>query len=254
MMGTGRLEGKTAVITGGNSGIGLATAQEFVEQGARVLITGRDQATLDSAVAGLGDAARAVRADVGRMGELELVAAAARDFLGHVDVLFVNAGIGKFAPVELVDEAGYDEIFDVNVKGAYFTVQSLLPLLSDGASVILNGSVSGLIGMAGSSVYSASKAAIRSLARTFSADLTARRIRVNVVSPGPVTTPILGRMGLPQEALEETAEGIRQMVPLKRFADVGEIAKTVLFLASDDSTFILGSELVVDGGIVNVEG
>lgn len=248
-MGTGRLDGKTAVITGGNSGIGLATAREFVAQGARVLITGRDEATLASAVAELGEAASGVRADVAKLADIDRIVAAAREGLGQVDVLFVNAGIGKFAPLAQVGEDAYDEIFDVNVKGAFFTVQKLLPLLADGASVVFNGSINGLIGMPGSSVYSASKAAVRSMARTFSADLADRRIRVNVVSPGPVSTPIFSRLGLPDEALEQIAETIREQVPVKRFADPAEIARTVLFLASDDSTFVLGTELVVDGGM-----
>jgi NAD(P)-dependent dehydrogenase (short-subunit alcohol dehydrogenase family) len=247
-MGTGRLDGKTAVITGGNSGIGLATAREFVAQGARVLITGRDEETLAQAVAELGEAGSGVRADVGKMADIDRIVDAAREALGHVDVLFVNAGMARFAPLADVPEAGYDEIFNVNVKGAYFTVQKLLPLLAEGASVVFNGSISGSIGMPASSVYAASKAAVRSMARTFSADLADRRIRVNVVSPGPVSTPIFARMGLPEDALEQMAASIRDLVPVGRFADPSEIARTVLFLASDDSTFLLGSEVVVDGG------
>ena len=251
-MSAGRLEGKVAVITGGNSGIGLATAEEFARQGARVAITGRDAATLAAAAELLraaGADVLALEADVTRLPEIDRAMSAVRERFGRIDVLFVNAGFGVFAPVDAVTEEGFDALFNTNVKGAYFTVQKALPLMGDGGSIIFNGSINGLIGMAGASVYSATKAAVRSLARTFSADLVERGIRVNVVSPGPVVTPIFGRMGLPPEVLEATAAHIASQVPLKRFGHADEIAKAVLFLATPDSSFILGAELVADGGM-----
>lgn len=245
----GRLAGKVALITGGNSGIGRATAEAFVAEGAQVVITGRDQATLDETAAVLGDAGLAVRAEAADLGAIDRVVDAVRARFGRIDVLFVNAGIGQFAPVDQATEAHFDALFDVNVKGLYFTVQKALPLLAPGASVIFNGSISGHTGMAGSSVYSATKAAVRSLARTLSADLKDRGIRVNVISPGPVSTPILGRLGLPPEALEAATAGLRAQIPLGRFGRAEEIAGAAVFLASDESTFFVGAELVADGGM-----
>jgi NAD(P)-dependent dehydrogenase (short-subunit alcohol dehydrogenase family) len=245
----GKLEGKVAVITGGNSGIGLATAKEFKEQGARVVITGRDQQTLDEAKREIGGDVLAVRSDTSSLTEIDELFAAVKEKFGHIDVLFVNAGVGKFAPVEAVTEELFDSIMDINFKGAYFTIQKSLPLLNDNASIVLNASINAYIGMPNSSVYAASKAALITLARTLSAELVGRGIRVNVVSPGPVATPILGRMGMPPEVLEETAKSIQAQVPMKRFGRPEEIAKTVLFLASNDSSFLLGTEIVVDGGM-----
>jgi NAD(P)-dependent dehydrogenase (short-subunit alcohol dehydrogenase family) len=246
----GKLKGKIAVITGGNSGIGLATAKEFVEQGARVVISGRDQKTLDDAARELGRDVLAVRADVARLEEIDRLFAAVKAKLGRIDVLFVNAGIGKFVPLEAVTEELYDSIIDINLKGAFFTIQKALPLLADGASIVLNTSIAAHIGRPiGTSVYSASKAALLSLARTLSAELVGRNIRVNAISPGPVTTPIFGRLGIPAEALEETRRSIVSQVPMKRFGRPEEIAKTALFLASSDSSFLLGSEIVADGGM-----
>lgn len=251
-----RLAGKVALITGGNSGIGLATAEEFLRAGAQVAITGRDATTLRSAAADLGELAApdhlvALRADVTVKQELDHVMSEVSRNFGRLNVLFVNAGIAQFLPVAEATEEHFDRIFDTNVKGAYFTVQKALPLLTRGASIILNGSISGLIGMAGTSVYAASKAALRSFARTLSADLVDRGIRVNVISPGPVATPILGRplMGLSTEAREGLVSHIEQQVPLKRLADPHEIAHAVVFLASDESTFFVGAELVADGGL-----
>jgi NAD(P)-dependent dehydrogenase (short-subunit alcohol dehydrogenase family) len=251
---SGRLAGKVALITGGNSGIGLASAEAFLEAGASVVITGRDARTLRSAAAKLGERAAAdrlatVQADVTVASQLDHVMDEVRRRFGRLDVLFVNAGIGQFVSVADATEEHFDRIFDTNVKGAYFTVQKALPLLTRGASVILNASIAGLMGMPANSVYAASKAALRSLARTLSADLVARGVRVNVISPGPVTTPIFGRMGLTEEQRDELSSRVQQNVPLGRFGDPREIAHAAVFLASDESTFVVGAELVVDGGM-----
>src|SRR3989454_2958989 len=249
-----RLAGKIALITGGNSGIGLATAEEFLKAGASVVITGRDPSTLQSATSQLRELAAAdrlvaVRADVTIAQQLDHAMDEVRGRFGRLDVLFVNAGVGEFVSIAEVTEQHFDRIFDTNVKGAYFTIQKALSLLGPGASIIINSSIAGLLGMAGTSVYAASKAAVRSLARTLSADLMDRRIRVNVISPGPVTTPILDRLGLSPEARQEFAARVQQNVPLKRFGDPREIAHAAVFLASDESTFFVGAELVADGGL-----
>jgi NAD(P)-dependent dehydrogenase (short-subunit alcohol dehydrogenase family) len=245
----GKLKGKVAVITGGNSGIGLATAKEFAEQGAKVVVSGRDQKTLDEAAKQLGPDALAVRADVAKLADIDKLFAAVAAEFGRIDVLFVNAGIGKFQPFDAVTEEFYDAILDVNLKGAFFTIQKALPLLAGGASIVLNTSINAHIGMPNSSVYAASKAALLSLARTLSAELVSRNIRVNAISPGPVTTPIFERLGLPPEALEQTRQNIVSQVPMKRFGRPEEIAKTALFLASSDSSFLLGTEIIADGGM-----
>ena len=246
----GKLTGKVAVITGGNSGIGLATAKEFAEQGAQVVISGRDQKTLDEAAKELSNGVLAVRADVAKLADIDKLIGAVRAKHGRIDVLFVNAGIGRFTALEEVTEEIYDSIIDVNLKGAFFTIQKALPLLADGASIVLNTSIAAHIGRPlGTSVYSASKAALLSLARTLSNELVGRNIRVNAVSPGPVATPIFERLGIPAQALEETRRSIESQVPMKRFGRPEEIAKTALFLASSDSSFLLGTEIVADGGM-----
>ena len=251
---SGRLAGKFALITGGNSGIGLASAEEFLKAGASVAITGRDSRTLQRAAARLGEIASsdrliAVQADVTIAEQLDGVMNEVRQRFGRLDVLFVNAGIGEFVPFAEATEEHFDRIFDTNVKGAYFTIQKALPLLIRGSSVILNSSIAGLVGMPANSVYSASKAAVRSLARTLSADLVDRGIRVNVISPGPVTTPIFDRVGLTPQGREELTARVVHNVPLKRFGDPREIAHAAVFLASDESTFFVGAELVADGGL-----
>jgi NAD(P)-dependent dehydrogenase (short-subunit alcohol dehydrogenase family) len=243
------LAGKTAVITGGNSGIGRATAKAFAAAGAKIVIAGRDQKTLDDAVREIGGEVLAVRADVSKLADIERLFAETAKRFGRMDILFVNAGVGIFQPFEAVSEAAFDEQMGVNLKGAYFTIQKALPLLNDGAAIVLTGSVSAHIGMPNSSVYAASKAALISLARTLSAELIGRGIRVNALSPGPVATPIYGRLGLAPQALADMEESIRGQVPMKRFAEAEEIARAVLFLASSDSSFVLGSELIIDGGI-----
>src|SRR6266850_2369677 len=212
----GRLEGKVAVITGGNSGIGLATAKEFKEQGARIVITGRDQKTLDEAKREIGGDVLAVRSDTSNLTEIDKLFNVVKEKFGRIDVLFVNAGVGNFAPVEAVTEEVFDSTMNINFKGAYFTIQKALPLLNDNASIVLNASIVANIGMPNSSVYTASKAALITLARTLSAELVGRGIRVNVVSPGPITTPILNRLGLPPEALDEIRNGLKEQVPMKR--------------------------------------
>jgi NAD(P)-dependent dehydrogenase (short-subunit alcohol dehydrogenase family) len=244
-----KFDKKVVLVTGGNSGIGLAAAREFARQGARVVITGRDQKTLDLAREELGSTTIALRndaGDVGAAGELAQILAA-RDI--KLDAVFVNAGIAKFGALEAVDEALWDQTFNVNVKGAFFTIQAITPLLNPGAAIILNGSINAHIGMPGSSVYAASKAALISLAKTLSAELIGRGVRVNVVSPGPVATPLYGRLGVPAEQLGELAEGIKSQVPLKRFGTPEEVASAVVYLASPEAAFIVGTELIVDGGM-----
>lgn len=245
----GKLEGKTAVITGGNSGIGLATAKEFAGQGAKVVISGRDQKTLNAAAREIGGEILAVRADVSKLADIERLFAETQKRFGKIDVLFVNAGVGIFRPFETVTESEFDEQMNINLKGAYFTIQKALPLLNDNAAIVLTSSIAAHSGMPTTSIYAASKAALISLARTLSAELTGRGIRVNALSPGPVTTPIYDRLGLPPEAIADMTESIREQVPMKRFGTPQEIAKAALFLASPDSSFILGTELIVDGGM-----
>lgn len=243
-----KLKDKTAVVTGGTSGIGLATARRFLEEGARVAITGRTQATLDAALQELGPGALGVRGDVAKLADLDRLYATVRERFGHIDVLFANAGVARFAPVEEVDEAFFDAQFDVNVKGLYFTVAKALPLFADGAAIVLNSSVANSGGMSAMTVYGATKAAVRSLARTFATSLAPRGIRVNAVSPGPITTPIFDKLGMPKADLEAFDALVAQRVALGRFGRPEEIAQAVLFLASADASFVVGAELVVDGG------
>ena len=244
-----RLEGKVAVVTGGNSGIGLATAKRLQEEGARVAIAGRSQKTLDEAVKIIGNGVIAVQADVSKLPDVDKLYAEVSRKLGKIDVLFVNAGIVNVAPFAETSESAFDEQFDINIKGAYFTIQKALPLLNDGASIILNTSAADSKGTVGASAYSATKAALRSLARTAAAELAGRGIRVNTVAPGPIVTPIFGRTGLPKEAVDEFAKEIVSKVPLKRFGQPEEVAATVAFLASQDASYITGVEINVDGGL-----
>jgi NAD(P)-dependent dehydrogenase (short-subunit alcohol dehydrogenase family) len=244
----GKLEGKVAVITGGNSGIGLATAKRFQQEGAKVVISGRSKKTLDEAVRTIGNGLLAVQADVANLSELDNLFAEVSEKLGKIDVLFVNAGVAKFAPLAETSENTYDEQFDINIKGAYFTIQKAVPLLNDGASIILNTSVADSKGNVGTSAYSATKAALRSLARTAAAELVGRGIRVNAVAPGPIVTPIFEKTGLPQEAVDQFAKEIIEKVPMRRFGQPEEVAAAVAFLASEDASYITGVEINVDGG------
>ena len=246
-----RLEGKVAVITGGNSGIGLATAKRFLDEGAKVAISGRNQKTLEEAVKSLGDGVLAVKSDTAKLEEIEKFLGAVSKKFGKIDVLFVNAGVAKFAPLTETGEALFDEQFDINIKGAYFTVQKALPFLNDGASVIFNTSVAGSSGVASTSAYSATKAALRSLGRTLAVELLPRGIRVNVVSPGPISTPIFEKSNVPVEARPAMAEQFREAVPMKRFGLPEEVARAAAFLAFE-ATFTTGADLPVDGGIGQV--
>jgi NAD(P)-dependent dehydrogenase (short-subunit alcohol dehydrogenase family) len=244
-----RLEGKVALVTGGNSGIGLASAKRLQEEGAKVAIAGRSQKTLDEAVKTIGNGVVAIQADVSRLEDIDKIYSAVQKKLGKIDILFVNAGVAKFAPLTQTSETTFDENFSTNIKGAYFTIQKAVPHLNDGASVILNTSVAGIKGTEGTSAYSATKAALRSLARTSAAELVGRGIRVNAVAPGPIETPIFGRTGLPQQAIDEFAKGLSERVPMKRFGQPEEVAGVVAFLASSDASYITGEEIHVDGGI-----
>lgn len=242
-------DNKTVLVTGGSSGIGLATALQFAQQGARVIITGRDQAALDRARAELGANAVALRHDAGDIHAAKALAANLKEQGITLDALFVNAGVAKFAPLEAVEEDLWDQTFNTNVKGAFFTIQALSPLLNTGAAIILNGSINAHIGMPNSSVYAASKAALISLAKTLSGELISRGIRVNVVSPGPVQTPLYGKLGVPADQLDALAAGIQAQVPLKRFGTPDEVASAVVYLSSPAAAFIVGTELIVDGGM-----
>jgi NAD(P)-dependent dehydrogenase (short-subunit alcohol dehydrogenase family) len=251
---SGRLQDKVAVITGGNSGIGLATAREFKAHGAKLVIFGRNRQTLDEAAVVLGSDTLAVQGDVRKLGDIDRLFDEAGKKFGKVDVLVANAGIAKFAPVHNLPESLFDELCDIHFKGAFFTVQKALPCLRDGASVILVSACDAdKQGRAGTSIYTAAKAAVRSLARSLSVELLPRRIRVNVISPGMTDTPIITREGGPPGATpEQIAARITQSIPLRRRAMPEEMAKAMLFLASDDSSYCLGMELLADGGLTQL--
>jgi NAD(P)-dependent dehydrogenase (short-subunit alcohol dehydrogenase family) len=249
-----KLTNKTAVITGGNSGIGLATAKEFIAQGAKVIITGRNQKSIDEAIALLGENASGVIADSASMAEIKTLGEQVKAISPNIDIIFVNAGIGKFNSVDQMTEEMFDEIMDINFKGAYFTLQQLLPLVNDGGSIVFNTSINAHIGMAGASVYAASKSALLSLTKNLAVELLPRKIRVNSVSPGPVGTPLhsADKLGITDDQLQQMGEGILKQIPVGRFGTAEELAKVVTFFASDDSTFLLGSELIADGGMYNL--
>jgi NAD(P)-dependent dehydrogenase (short-subunit alcohol dehydrogenase family) len=242
----GKLRGKVAVITGGTEGIGLATAQLFVNEGAYVFITGRRQKKLDEAVTAIGSNATGVQGDVAKLADLDRLYETVGKVKGRIDIIFANAGVGEFVPFPKVSEEHFDKLFNINVKGAFFTVQKGLPLLNDGGSIILTGSVASVKGTAAFGVYAASKAAIRSFVRTWTTDLKDRRIRSNVVSPGPINTPLIR-----QQSADLIAR-IVSTVPMGRIGEPDEVAKAALYLASDDSSFVTGIELFVDGGRAQV--
>ncbi len=244
-----RFTGKVAVITGGNSGIGLATAQRFAQEGAKVAISGRSQKTLDEAVKLIGNGVLAVKADVANLADLDRFYSTVAQKFGKIDILFANAGVAKFGPFDQSTEALYDEMFDINSKGLFFTIQKALPHLRDGGSIILNSSVVDAKGMDHGAIYAATKGAVRSFARSIAASLLPRNIRVNSVAPGPIETPIFGRTGLPKEAIDEFAKNALASVPMKRFGKPEEVAGTVAFLASNDASYITGVEINVDGGM-----
>ncbi len=248
----GKLEGKVALITGGNSGIGLATAKQFVNEGAYVFITGRREAELAAAKKQIGKNVIAIQGDVSNLDDLDRLFAQIKKERGKIDIVFANAGVARYAPIGTITEDFFDSIFDINVKGVLFTVQKALPLLRDGGSIILNASIVGSKGLSSNSVYSATKAAVRSFARTWTTDLKDRRIRVNAISPGPIDTPGLSELLASSETGEQRKKMISNTVPLGRFGAPEEIAKAVVFLASDDASYITGIELFVDGGFAQV--
>jgi NAD(P)-dependent dehydrogenase (short-subunit alcohol dehydrogenase family) len=243
---TNKLEGKIAVITGGTEGIGLATAKLFVEEGAYVFITGRRQKELDEAVKAIGGNVSGVQGDIAQLADLDRLYQIVSKVKGRIDIVFANAGVGEIVPIGAVTAEHFDKLFNINVRGTLFTVQKALPLLKDGGSIILNGSVASVKGTAGFGVYGASKAAIRSFVRTWTTDLKDRRIRSNVVSPGPINTPLLNRQS------PEVIARIASTIPMGRLGEPEEVAKAALFLASDDSSFVTGIELFVDGGRAQV--
>ena len=248
----GKLEGKVALITGGNSGIGLATAKQFVNEGAYVFITGRREAELAAAKKQIGKNVIAIQGDVSNLDDLDRLFAQIRKEKGKIDIVFANAGVARYAPIGTITEDFFDSIFDINVKGVLFTVQKALPLLRDGGAIILNASIVASKGLSSNSVYSATKAAVRSFARTWTTDLKDRRIRVNAISPGPIDTPGLSELLASSETGEQRKKMISNTVPLGRFGRPEEIAKAVVFLASDDASYITGVELFVDGGFAQV--
>ena len=248
----GKLEGKIALVTGGNSGIGLATAKRFVEEGAHVFITGRRKTELSAAVEEIGRNVAGIQGDVSKLDDLDRLFAQIKRDKGKLDVVFANAGVARYAALGSITEELFDSIFDINVKGVVFTVQKALPLLPDGASIILNGSIVGSKGFASNSVYSATKAALRSFARTWTTDLKSRRIRVNAISPGSIDTPGLTDLLASSEVGQERKRMIATITPLGRLGTPDEIAKAVVFLASDDSSYVTGAELFVEGGFAQV--
>jgi NAD(P)-dependent dehydrogenase (short-subunit alcohol dehydrogenase family) len=248
-----KLEGKIAVITGGSSGIGLATAQRFAIEGTHVFITGRRQSELDEAVKRIGVKATGVQADMSNLADLDHLYATVKQQKGQIDILFANAGIGEFSPLEKISEQHFNKTFDVNVKGVLFTVQKALPLIKEGGSIILSSSTASSKAMDGTTVYSASKAAVRSFARTWTLELKSRKIRVNAISPGPIDTPGLNAgfssLGVSVDQIKAT---LANAIPLGRMGNRIEVANAVLFLASDDSSFVTGIELFVDGGMAQI--
>jgi NAD(P)-dependent dehydrogenase (short-subunit alcohol dehydrogenase family) len=250
-----KLEGKVAIITGGTSGIGLATAQRFVSEGAYVFITGRRQTELDAAVKQIGknnNNVTGVQGDVSNLADLDRLYATVKEQKGRIDILFANAGVGELVPLGEITEAHFDKTFGINVKGLLFSVQKALPLFQDGGSIILNASIAASKGVEASSVYNATKAAIRSFARTWTVELKHRKIRVNAISPGPIDTPAFNGLAQSEEQIEQFKTSIVSTVPMGRMGTPDEVAKAASFLASDDSSYVTGIELFVDGGMAQI--
>lgn len=248
-MNAQRFKDKVAVVTGGNSGIGLGVAKAYAQEGAQVAITGRNAKTLEIAAKEIGDGTLAIQSDAGKVAQIETAMKKIKERFGRIDALFVNAGVGKFVPLEEVTEAFFDETVDINLKGVFFTVQKAVPLMPKGSAILLNASINAHLGMPGSTVYGATKAAVLNMAKTLSADLLQKGIRVNAISPGPVTSALLTRDGMSSEKLQETKDWIQSQVPIKRFGTPEEIAAAVLYLTAPESAFVLGAELIVDGGM-----
>ncbi len=244
-----RLRGKRALITGGTTGIGFETALAFLKEGARVAVTGRNPESLEAARRELGGEVLVIASDASKVADQQQVANEIKQRFGGLDILFVNAGVAELRPIEKWDEAAFDRTFDLNLKGPYFLIQALLPVFANPASIVMNGSVNAHIGMPNTTVYGASKAALVSLIRTLSGELISRGIRVNAVSPGPITTPLYSKLGFSEKELKAVADSIKGQVPAGRFGDPSEIAQAVVFLASDESAFTVGSELHIDGGM-----
>lgn len=244
-----RLQGKRTLITGGTSGIGLETARQFLAEGARVAITGSSAESIERAHQELGQDVLVIRADAGTVADQQIIAKAVAEHFGQLDAVFINAGIAQLAPLAQWTEANFDRQMAINLKGPFFLLQALLPVLANPASIVLNTSVNAHIGMPTSSAYAATKAGLLSLARTLSGELIGRGIRINAVSPGPITTPLYGKLGMSADDLQKTAASIQALVPAGRFGTASEIAKAVVFLASDEASFTVGSELLIDGGM-----
>jgi NAD(P)-dependent dehydrogenase (short-subunit alcohol dehydrogenase family) len=243
-----RFQGKVAVVTGGNSGIGLGVAKAYAREGAQVAITGRNEKTLEAAAKEIGDGTLAIQSDAGKVAEIETAMKKIKERFGRIDAMFVNAGVAKLIPFDEVTEEFFDETVNINMKGVFFTVQKAIPLMSKGSAIVLNASINAHLGMPGTTVYGATKAAVINMAKTFSRDLLEKGIRVNAVSPGPITSALLGRDGMSQEKVQEIKDWIQSQVPIKRFGTPEEIAAGVLYLTAPESAFVLGAELIIDGG------
>jgi len=243
-----RLTGRTTLITGGTTGIGLATAKRFLEEGAQVAITGRNEETLAQAREIFGDSLLILSSDAGKVSDQRVLATRLGESFGRLDAVFVNAGTGTFQPIEAVESEEFDRQFAINVKGPLFLLKALSPILASPSSIVLNASIAGSLGMPNAAIYGATKAALLSIMRVAAAEWAERKIRVNAISPGPITTPIYGKLGMPSDAVAAFGEQMRESVPMKRFGEADEVANVAVFLASDDSTYITGAEITVDGG------
>lgn len=243
-----RLTGKTALITGGTTGIGLATAKRFLEEGAQVAITGRNEETLAQARGIFGDSLLILSSDAGKVLDQQVLATRLGESFGRLEAVFINAGTGTFQPIESVEPEEFDRQFATNVKGPLLLLKALSPILASPSSIVLNASIAGSLGMPNAAIYGATKAALLSLMRVAAAEWAERKIRVNAISPGPITTPIYGKLGMPADVVAAFGEQMRESVPMKRFGEADEVANVAVFLASDDSTYITGTEITVDGG------